>query len=61
MAVPGLGALVEQVVVDTVTAAVQLLPCLVRLLLPLTLAIASCPEEVGAGAPAALQRMHRLV
>ena len=30
MAVPGLGALVERVIVHTVTAALQLLPCLVR-------------------------------
>ena len=30
MAVPGLGALVERVIVRTVTAALQLLPCLVR-------------------------------
>ena len=30
MAVPGLGALVERVIVHTVTAALQLLPCLVQ-------------------------------
>ena len=56
MAVPGLGALVERVVVQTVTAALQLLPCLVRPCCPCFLT-----RRALGFANQGHQLMHRLV